>query len=47
MAFVFRPVVIRRKNGRKMRQRSAYYWASYPDPVDGAPRAAAPCGGTR
>jgi len=35
MAFVFRPVVIRRRAGRKVRRRSRFYWACYRDPTDG------------
>ncbi len=35
MSFVFRPVVIRRKSGRKVRTKSRFYWACYTDPVDG------------
>jgi len=38
MAFVFRPVVTVRKNGRKARRRAAYYWVCYVDPADGAER---------
>ena len=31
MAFVFKPVVIRRVNEQKKRRRSRYYWAQYRD----------------
>jgi len=36
MAFVFKPTVTRTSsNGRKIKKRTAYYWASYTDPADG------------
>jgi integrase/recombinase XerD len=38
MSFVFRPVVVRRRRGQKVRQRTRYYWACYRDPVDGRTR---------
>jgi len=42
MAFVYRPVVIRKlADGRKVRRRSRYYWANYIDPTDGHERRAA------
>jgi len=31
MAFVYKPVVTSRKNGKQRRRRSRYYWASYTD----------------
>jgi len=37
MAFVFRPVVIRKKNGKTIKRRSAFYWAEYVD-TDGQMR---------
>ena len=36
MAFVFRPVVTRRKNGKQTRQRTRFYWTQYSDPADGS-----------
>ena len=31
MAFVYKPVIVRKRDGRRRRQRGPYYWAEYRD----------------